>query len=68
METYHIIRANGGWGISQNQGKTEGSYSTREGAFEAVYLAASNDIKKGAGITITVDPPAPGESAIGGKP
>jgi hypothetical protein len=68
METYNIIRANGGWGISQNKGKAEGSYPTREGAFEAVCLAASNDIKKGAGITITIDPPVEGESAIGGKP
>jgi hypothetical protein len=28
-----------------------------EGAAEAVYLAASNDIKKGRGVTITIQPP-----------
>ena len=67
METYTIMRANGGWAISQNKGKPEGSFPTREGAFEAVYLAASNDIKKGVGIAITIDPPAQNESAIGGR-
>lgn len=51
METYSIVPAEGGWGVSQNNNRPEGSYATREGAFEAVYLAASNDIKKGHGVT-----------------
>jgi hypothetical protein len=65
METYSVVPAEGGWGISQNKTKPEGSYATREGAFEAVYLAASNDIKKGHGVTslsslreLTSPPPA----------
>lgn len=66
VETYNIIHANGAWGIVHNRGKPDGDYPTREGALEAVYLAASNDIKKGRAITITVDPPAPGEAAVGG--
>jgi len=66
METYNIVHANGGWGIAHNQGAPEGDYPTREGALEAVYLAASNDIKKGRAITITVDGPAPDEAAVGG--
>lgn len=67
METYNIVRANGGWAISHNRGQPEGSYPTKEGAFEVVYLAASNDIKKGVGIAITVEPRVPGETAIGAK-
>jgi hypothetical protein len=67
MENYHIVHGNGGWAISQNDGNPEGTYATREGALEAVYLAASNDIKKGLGISIVIDPPASGEAAIGGR-
>ena len=68
MERYHIEPGNGGWAISQNEGRPEGNYATREGALEAVYLAASNDIKKGLGVSIVIDPPQPGEAAIGGRP
>jgi hypothetical protein len=39
----------------------------RRGALEVVYFAASNDIKKGVGIAITVEPPSSGETAIGAK-
>jgi hypothetical protein len=65
METYNIVRATDGWAISQNKGTPEGSYATREGALEAAYLAASNDIKRGFGVSITVDAPRPGETALG---
>jgi hypothetical protein len=67
MEKYHIKHGNDGWAVSQNEGSPKGAYATREGALEAVYLAASNDIKKGLGISIVVDPPAAGEAAIGGS-
>jgi len=40
MERCHIAAANGGWAIAQNDGKPEGSYATREGALEAVYLVS----------------------------
>jgi hypothetical protein len=53
--------------ISQNKGKPDGSYATREGALEAAYMAASNDIKRGLGVSITVEPPRPGEPAMGQK-
>jgi hypothetical protein len=66
MEKYHIRHGNGGWAISQNDCSPDGSYATREGALEAVYLAASNDIKKGLGVSIVIDPPSPGEAAVGG--
>ncbi len=68
MQTYNIVRNAGGWAISQNKGAPEGTYATKEGAFEAVYLAASNDIKKGLGVAITIEPPRAGESVTGGQP
>ena len=67
VEKYHIMHGNGGWAIAQNEGGPEGSYATREGALEAVYLAASNDIKRGVGISIVIDPPEAGEAAMGGS-
>ena len=66
MTDYHIMHGNGGWAISEDGDPPEGSYATREGALEAVYLAASNDIKKGLEVTIKVDRPAADEAAIGG--
>jgi hypothetical protein len=66
MTDYHIVHGNGGWAISEDGDEPEGSYATREGALEAVYLAASNDLKKGLAVNIKVDPPAAGEAAIGG--
>jgi len=67
MRTYSIVRNAGGWAISQDMGKPEGTYATKEGAFEAVYLAASNDIKTGLGVSITIEPSQTGESATGGR-
>jgi hypothetical protein len=67
METYCIVRGADGWAISQNMSQPEGSYATKEIAFEAAYLAASNDIKKGLGISITVDPPRRGDPVMGGR-
>jgi hypothetical protein len=66
MESYKIASRNGSWAVAHNNGEPEGSYATREGAFEAACLAASNDIKRGAAISITVARPAPGEAASGG--
>jgi hypothetical protein len=68
METYNVVRSEGGCGIWQNKNKPEGSHATREGAFEAVHLAASNDIKKGRGVSITIEPPRVDEPAMGGTP
>jgi hypothetical protein len=68
MQTYKIVFANGGWAIRENEGQPQGNYASREAALEVVYAAASNDIKKGSGLSITVDPPAPGQSAIGSNP
>jgi hypothetical protein len=66
--TRNQMPAAGGWAISQNKATPEGTYATKEGAFEAVYPAASNDIKMGLGVAITIEPPRGGESVIGGEP
>ncbi len=68
MQTYNIVRSADGWAVSQNKGTPEGTLATKEGAFEAVYLAASNDPKQGFGVAITIEPPRAGESVTGGRP
>jgi hypothetical protein len=45
--------SNEAWAIKQ-EGKVEGSYATKEAAFEAIAGAASNAIKKGDEITIRI--------------
>jgi hypothetical protein len=67
METYKVVRGADGWRIDHD-GRLEGDYATKEAAFEAATAAASNAIKDGAGVTITVEPPAHGEPVLGGKP
>jgi hypothetical protein len=64
--SYRVIRNGNAWAIEQN-GQAEGEYATKEAAFEAVVLAASNAIKEGLGVRIAVPERAPGETAIGGK-
>jgi hypothetical protein len=45
--------------VAEDDAEPAGDYATREGALEAIYLATSNDIKKGRGVTIRIDPPRP---------
>jgi hypothetical protein len=66
-KTYHVVGNAGGWAIAEDDTAAAGNYATREGALEAIYLAASNDIKKGLGVTIRIDPPAANEPATGGR-
>jgi hypothetical protein len=66
-ETYNIVRRGNSWAVNHD-GALEGDYATKEAAFESAAAAASNAIKDGVGIAITVEPRAPGETAIGGKP
>jgi hypothetical protein len=65
--TYSIVRSNGGWAV-EHDGSQQGNYATKEAAFEAAAGAASNAIKIGLGVIITVPHRAPGETAMGGKP
>jgi hypothetical protein len=65
-ETYKIVRNGDSWAVDHD-GTLEGEYSTKQAAFDSAVGAAANAIKDGLGISITVDAPASGESALGGK-
>ena len=56
-KSYRVVGNTGYWAVSEDDAEPAGDYATREGALEAIYLAASNDIKKGRGVTIRTDPP-----------
>jgi hypothetical protein len=64
---YRITRSAKSW-VIERDGKAEGDYATKEAAFEAAAAAASNAIKDGLGVRISVPERAPGESALGGQP
>jgi hypothetical protein len=64
---YRVTGSPGHWAISEDDAPPAVDYATREGALEAVYLAASNDIKKGRGVTIRIEPPPEDAAATGGK-
>ena len=53
---YSIVKLNGTghWAI-RHDGKLCGDYATKEAAFEATVAPASNDIKQGYAVTISVD-------------
>lgn len=65
---YRVVGNTGNWAVAEDDAKPAGNYATREGALEAIYLAASNDIKSGHGVTIRIDPPPPDAPATGGRP
>ena len=67
-KSYRVVGNTGHWAVSEDDAEPAGDYATREGALEAIYLAASNDIKKGRGVTIRIGPPPPDAPATGGKP
>ena len=64
---YKIVRSGKTWAVDHD-GALEGDYATKEAAFESAVAAASNAIKTGMGIAITVEPRTAGETAVGGKP
>ncbi len=59
--TYRIVPGRNGWSIA-HEGRLLGSYATKEAAFEAAVLPASNAIKEGHFVTVTV------EGSDGNKP
>jgi hypothetical protein len=61
---YKIVETKDGWGVSHH-GKVSGSYMTKEAAFEAAVGPASNAIKEGHAVQISVEGSATGESALG---
>jgi len=50
---YTVVPRGHTWAINHD-GKIEGSYATKEGAFEAIIGAASNSIKDGFGVSIHI--------------
>ena len=61
---YEIFGRGDGWVVSHD-GKVSGGYMTKEAAFEAAASAASNAIKSGYGVVITVEASHDGELALG---
>jgi hypothetical protein len=52
---YSIVKMNGsGWAI-RHDGKLTGGYTTKEAAFEAAVTPASDAIKQGHAVTISVE-------------
>jgi hypothetical protein len=53
IAAYEIVRSDTGWSVA-HEGKTAGAYATKEAAFEAAAAAASNAIKQGHEVKLTV--------------
>jgi hypothetical protein len=64
-KTYRVVGNAGKWAVSEDNSKPAGNYATRE--LEPIYLAASNDIKSGHGVTIRMEPPPSDAPATGGR-
>ena len=64
LAAYKVVPNRGGWGIDHD-GKVIGRYATREAAFEATVMPASNAIKEGFAVQITVERGADGEPSLG---
>ena len=63
LAKYSIIGNGERWCIDVN-GDRQGDYETKEAAFESAVAAASNAIKKGMAVEVTV-PEARGEGVLG---
>ena len=61
---YRIVAHNGGWGVLHD-GTVSGDYMTKEAALESVFGPASNAIKTGQAVMITVEGSERGEPALG---
>ena len=46
-KSYSVVGNTGHWAVTEDGAEPAADYATREGALEAIYLAASNDIKSG---------------------
>lgn len=64
--TYTIERRADGWGV-EHDGQLAGAYDTKEAAFEAVLGPASNAIKLGHAVSITVPGSDGQEPALGAR-
>jgi hypothetical protein len=63
VASYEVVPNKDAWAIRE-EGKVGGSYATKEAAFEAVAMAASNAIKEGHEVRISI-PGGSGGPALG---
>jgi Uncharacterized protein conserved in bacteria (DUF2188) len=63
---YKIDRHKDGWGV-EHDGQVTGPYETKEAAFEAAVGPASNAIKQGYSVSITVEGSGRREAALGAR-
>jgi hypothetical protein len=63
---YRIVPHQDGWGVAHD-GKVTGPYETKEAAFEAAVLAASNAIKLGYAVSVEVEGSEQREPALGAR-
>jgi hypothetical protein len=63
---YKIVAHNDGWGVLHD-GIISGDYMTKEAALESVMGPASNAIKSGQAVTITMEGSESGEPALGNR-
>ena len=61
---YRVVPFREGWGIDEGN-DIVGPYATKEAAFEAAAMAATNAIKLGHEVNLTVPGREAGESALG---
>jgi Uncharacterized protein conserved in bacteria (DUF2188) len=61
--TYTIVSRKDGWGI-EHDGDVSGAYDSKEAAFEIAVSAASNALKEGHGVTVSVPGREPDEAAL----
>jgi hypothetical protein len=63
LTTFNVAPGAEGWKVDTNDGAS-GPYLTREAAFEAIIGPASNALKLGDAIRITIEAPPPNKPAI----
>jgi hypothetical protein len=66
VATYTIVAKDSGWGV-HHDGAVGIAYATKETAFEAAASAASNAIKNGYEVRISVPGRDDGEPALGAR-
>ena len=64
IATYRVIPVGDQWSIDHD-GTREGSYESKEAAFEAIVGAASNTIRDGLGVRIEVPARVAGDNSLG---
>lgn len=64
LAAYRIVPHGDGWGIDHD-GRVSGAYATKEAAFEAAIGPASNAIKLGHEVRITIQGGGRDEPALG---